>query len=168
MAHVNDVATYIILHAPQLNDHYTVPMSEVRLQLLVYYAQAWHLAWEHTPLFDAPIEAKINGPRVRELHEQCKGRFAITEDMIAGNAANLTPNERETIDTVLETYGNFTGQQCSDFAIFQKPWREAYGDVHANPLTRRTEPRIISQETMRQCYSDMLPAPRECKRTPKQ
>jgi hypothetical protein len=47
MADVRDVARYI------LRKH--APMSAMKLQKLVYYAQGWHLAYEGEPLFESRI-----------------------------------------------------------------------------------------------------------------
>jgi uncharacterized phage-associated protein len=41
----------------------------MKLQKLVYYAQAWALVWDDEPIFDEEIEAWANGPVVRGLYE---------------------------------------------------------------------------------------------------
>jgi uncharacterized phage-associated protein len=44
MANVHDVAAYILEKVGE-------PISTMKLQKLVYYSQAWHLAWDEEPLF---------------------------------------------------------------------------------------------------------------------
>lgn len=41
-----------------------------RLELLLYYAQAWSLAWDGKPLFRARIVAAADGPRIPELRRK--------------------------------------------------------------------------------------------------
>lgn len=41
-----------------------------RLELLLYYAQAWSLAWDGKPLFRARIVATPDGPRIPELRRR--------------------------------------------------------------------------------------------------
>lgn len=41
-----------------------------RLELLLYYAQAWSLAWDDKPLFRARIVAASDGPRIPELRRR--------------------------------------------------------------------------------------------------
>ena len=41
-----------------------------RLELLLYYAQAWSLAWDGKPLFRARIVAAADGPRIPELRRR--------------------------------------------------------------------------------------------------
>lgn len=45
--------------------------------------------------------------------------------MFPGDSANLTVDEKETIDVVLDAYGHLSGQQLSDLAHSERPWREA-------------------------------------------
>jgi uncharacterized phage-associated protein len=56
VASVFDVAQYILRKQGG--------MTTMKLQKLVYYAQAWSLVWDEEPLFDQPIEAWSNGPGV--------------------------------------------------------------------------------------------------------
>lgn len=67
MIAVVDIAEYILERQG--------PMTTMKLQKLVYYSQAWHLAWDGEPLFEARIEAWANGPVVPELHALHKGKF---------------------------------------------------------------------------------------------
>ena len=106
MAKVNDVAAYIL-------DSFSGPISTMKLQKLVYYSQAWHLAWDEAPMFEDEIEAWAAGPVVRSLYAQHRGGFIISE-LRSGKPKALAQTERETIDSVIETYGNMSGQQLSD------------------------------------------------------
>lgn len=45
-------------------------MSLRKLELLLYYAQAWHLAWHGRALFRARIVAGPDGPRIPELRRR--------------------------------------------------------------------------------------------------
>lgn len=116
MANVFDVAQYIL----QKQGKTTV----MKLQKLVYYSQAWSLVWDEEPLFDEKIEAWANGPVVRELYEAHKGKFEI-DSLEKGNPDNLTPEQTETIDAVLEAYGDQTAQWLSDLTHCEEPWSEA-------------------------------------------
>lgn len=65
MVSAHDVAAYM------LRKH--GPMSAMKLQKLVYYAQAWSLVWEDRPLFPERIEAWANGPVIPELYQAQTG-----------------------------------------------------------------------------------------------
>ena len=67
MLTVHDVAAYVL--------EQTGPITPWKLQKLVYYSQAWHLAWEETPLFHEHIEAWGAGPASPALYEIHKGLY---------------------------------------------------------------------------------------------
>jgi uncharacterized phage-associated protein len=140
MASAHDVAAYILGEKGS--------MSTWKLQKLVYYAQAWHLAWEDEPLFAEPIQAWANGPVVRALYNVHSGRFTVGE-WPRGDASTLSKEERETIDAVLGSYGTLTGRQLSHLTHAEDPWREAREGL--SPTARST--RVIETETMQQFYS---------------
>ncbi len=116
MANGQDVAAYIL---EKLGS-----MTAMKLQKLVYYCQAWSLVWDDQPLFQERIEAWANGPVVPALYECHRGEFQITR-LPKGNPTNLTPTESETIDKVLEFYGDKSSQWLSDLTHKEDPWIEA-------------------------------------------
>ncbi len=115
MADVNDVAAAILSSQGR--------MVTWKLQKLAYYCQAWHLVWEDRPLFEDRIEAWANGPVVRTLYEQHRGRFSV--DRWEGDPNLLDAGERESIEAVLRTYGDKTGHWLSELTHQERPWIEA-------------------------------------------
>jgi uncharacterized phage-associated protein len=114
MASAHDVAAYIINKLPG-------PVSAVKLQKLVYYSQAWSLAWEDRPLFDERIEAWVNGPVVPALYEWHRGKFSISS-WPKGDPNCFPPEDSSTIDAVLEFYGRQSSQWLSDLTHSEEPW----------------------------------------------
>ncbi len=116
MPNVNDVASYITKKIPG--------MTAMKLQKLVYYSQAWSLVWDENPLFDEEIQAWANGPVMPSLYAAHKGQFKITE-WNQGDSSNLTAEQVETIDSVLNFYGGMNSQVLSDLTHSEEPWRNA-------------------------------------------
>jgi uncharacterized phage-associated protein len=54
-----------------------VPSTQLKLQKLVYYSEAWHLAYFERPLIPEDFEAWVHGPVVRSLWDHYKGRGNI-------------------------------------------------------------------------------------------
>jgi uncharacterized phage-associated protein len=100
------------------------PLSAMKLQKLVYYAQAWSLVWDDRQLFSEPIEAWANGPVVRDLYERHRGRFEL-RDWQWGNAATLDEDALDTVDAVLKFYGSKSAQYLSDLTHSEPPWADA-------------------------------------------
>jgi uncharacterized phage-associated protein len=61
-----EVANYFIWLANETGSF----LSNLKLQKLVYYAQAWHLALEESPLFEEDFEAWIHGPVLPTLYQK--------------------------------------------------------------------------------------------------
>jgi uncharacterized phage-associated protein len=99
-------------------------MTTMKLQKLVYYCQVWSVMWDEKPIFDQKIQAWASGPVVPELYQAHKGKYQIST-LSKGNIDNLDPQEKETIDKVLEAYGDKTAQWLSDSTHMEKTWQEA-------------------------------------------
>ena len=113
---VFDAAAYILEKSGRL--------SAWKLQKLCYYAQAWSLVWDEEPLFAEPIEAWANGPVVPALYQRHRGKFHVAA-MPAGKASRLDATQRETVDAVLDAYGDKPGASLSELTHRERPWREA-------------------------------------------
>jgi len=121
------------------------PMTTMKLQKLVYYSQVWSVVWDDDCLFPEHIQAWRNGPIVRELWESTRGNFRI-ESIETGISDNLTPQNKDTVEKVLEFYGNKNAQWLSDLTHMEKPWDEAF---------TQGQNTTISLETISEYYSTL-------------
>jgi uncharacterized phage-associated protein len=144
MANVHDVAAYVLAKRG--------PMTAMKLQKLVYYSQAWSLVWDETPLFPERIEAWAMGPVAPALYGVHRGQYIVNE-IPQGDPERLTETERETVDAVLEFYGNKTSQWLSDLTHQERPWQEAregYGPGESCDNE-------ITHSAMAEYYSSLIP-----------
>ena len=124
MANVFDVAKCILDQRGE--------MDTWKLQKLVYYCQAWSLVWDEKPLFSELIEAWANGPVCRELYILHKGMFSVSAQSPIWDTADpgrLTEVEKETIDSVVNYYGNRPGHWLRALTHVEEPWIVARGDT---------------------------------------
>ena len=140
MANVFDVAKYVLEKRGT--------MSAMKLQKLCYYAQAWALVWDDAPLFDEEFEAWANGPVCRELFFKTQGQYSVSADDETGGIGNLTDDQRDTIDKVLEHYAGHNAQWLSQLTHMEDPWNKARADVPAGESCDR----IITKESMALYY----------------
>ena len=125
-------------------------MTTMKLQKLIYYSQAWSLVWDEKPLFEEDIEAWANGPVVRELFDYHRGMYEISS-MPLGNSRLLNREQQETVDAVLEYYGNKSSQWLIELTHVEDPWKQARKGLHA--LERGNM--VISLDTMANYYSSL-------------
>ncbi|WP_326642802.1 DUF4065 domain-containing protein [Streptosporangium sp. NBC_01755] len=132
MANVKDVAAYILDKIG--------PMTAMKLQKLCYYSYGYHLAWEERPLFPERFEAWANGPVSPVLYAKHRGRLHLQAGDIDGNPEALDEGERESVDLVLSSYGEFTASQLSTMTHQERPWVCARQRASVGPMQRSTEP----------------------------
>lgn len=127
------------------------PMSSMKLQKLCYYAQAWSLAWDDSPLFPEDFFAWRSGPVCPELYRETTGReiYFVKDSNIGGDVAVFHENEIETLDRVLEYYGDRDGGWLMELALLEDPWRQAWEYSHAE------NPRIISKKSIKEYYKNL-------------
>ncbi|WP_033441064.1 type II toxin-antitoxin system antitoxin SocA domain-containing protein [Saccharothrix sp. NRRL B-16314] len=116
MADVHDVAAAVL--------DATGPESPMKLQKLLYYAQAWHLAKYDEPLFTARIEAWRRGPVVPDVYVRHQGQSEVCA-WEEGDPDGLNDRESSVVRSVVERYGHFSRHELSDMAHDEAPWRAA-------------------------------------------
>jgi uncharacterized phage-associated protein len=103
-------------------------MTAMKLEKLVYYSQAWHLARHRRPLFADDIEAWAQGPVVRSLYQRHRKTRTISA-WPHGDGSSLTDLERETVTWVAGTYGPFSAERLSRMTHSEAPWLVARGGL---------------------------------------
>ncbi len=124
-------------------------MTTMKLQKLVYYCQAWSLAWDEKPLFDERIEAWANGPVSPELFDKHRGKFVVDkEDFSEYSDDVFTAEQKETMDKVIEYYGDKEPLWLSNLTHQENPWKLARANL---PNGERCS-REITKESMQEYY----------------
>ncbi len=143
---VFDVANYIV--------NKIGPISAMKLQKLIYYAQAWSLVWDDAPMFDNKIEAWANGPVCRDLYDKHRGIYQVSVDKISPHShQQLSPPQAETVDEVLRAYGDKSAQWLSDQTHSEEPWIKARAGLKDGERGSND----ISHESMADYYLRLKP-----------
>ncbi len=128
-------------------------ITNLRLQKLLYYCQAWYLALPDSdrPLFDDRIEAWIHGPAQPATY----GRFKeFGHGQIVSDPATplLKLHVAKHIENVMDAYGPFSAFQLERLTHTEWPWLEARGGLAPDEPSNN----IIQHETMKQYYRERL------------
>lgn len=125
------LARYVIRVYQEAGD----PVSNLKLQKLLYYIQGWHLAFRGVPAFDDPIEAWVHGPVVRSVYGSYKQyRWNPIVEEIAVDP--IEPDLKAITDSVLEAYGGESGYQLEIRTHGEPPWLEARAGIPADQESR--------------------------------
>ena len=139
---VFDVAAYILEQKGS--------MTTMKLQKLVYYSQAWSLVWDEKLLFEEAIEAWANGPVIRDLFDYHRGVYQISS-MPIGNPRLLNQEQRDTVDAVLEYYGDKSAQWLIDLTHMEDPWIQMRQGL---PIAERGH-RVIPLDMIAEYYGSL-------------
>lgn len=138
-----EVAKYFIRLAHETGSF----ISNLKLQKLVYYAQAWHLALFEQPLFNEDFEAWIHGPVVPELYHYYKkfGWRPIDEA-----ADPQLPDEiRDFLSEVVEEYFACDAYELEQMTHLEDPWNRARGGLPPDVPSNQ----VILKEWMQEYYA---------------
>lgn len=144
MATIFDVAKYITERSGEV--------SAMKLQKLMYYAQAWSLVWEEEPLFTNDFQAWANGPVLPSLYARHRSMFKVNSALFPeANSDNLSAAERGNVDKVLAFYGDKTAQWLSNLTHQENPWLQARDGL---PVGASSEA-VIAQASIHEYYSSL-------------
>ncbi len=129
-------------------------ISHLKLQKLVYYAQAWSLVFRNEPLFAQDIEAWVSGPIVRDVWE----KYKIYQDRDIPAPENFDPefteDELEVLEEVWSTYGELSAKYLRDLVCAEKPWLNSRHSLDLESPSIG----IISYDNMKEYYTNFVEA----------
>jgi uncharacterized phage-associated protein len=102
------------------------PLTNLRLQKLLYYVQGWAIAALGRPMFDQPIEAWTYGPVVRDLYNHFKehGRDLISPEQVP-TANGVGDEDRAFIESVWDSYKQYSATALVSMTHEEAPWQDA-------------------------------------------
>jgi uncharacterized phage-associated protein len=127
------------------------PITATRLQIALYYAQAWTTVWSEPsrPLFHEPIEAWWGRPVVVSVYEAYQGVFKI-ETPVRGDPEALDVRQQADVLFSFDRYNHLDTQALHDLVRSEDPWRDArkgLGDQKKGP--------VITAEALRSFYNEV-------------
>ncbi|MEG3835585.1 MULTISPECIES: type II toxin-antitoxin system antitoxin SocA domain-containing protein [unclassified Microcoleus] len=129
-------------------------ISPLKLQKLVYYAQAWSLVFRSQPLFDQDIEAWVSGPIVRDVWDEYKA-YKYSDIPAPDNLeSEFDEDEIEVLEEVWNAYGELSAKHLAELTQSETPWLNARKGLEP----AETSTQIISHEDMKSCYAPLVEA----------
>ena len=137
-----DIAEYFIKLANSTGSY----ISNLKLQKLVYYAQAWYLALHDEPLFSEDFEAWVHGPVIPELYQKYQefGWHPIEQEV----EPDLPPGVTEFLDEVSQEYFACDAYELEQMIHIEVPWNRARGNL----LPDAPSEAIIRQEWIKEYF----------------
>ena len=123
-------------------------VSNLKMQKLLYYAQAWHLVFFKKPLFEENIEAWELGPVISEAYQEFKTfrNGSLDYELTGTEEDSFTKSQLEYLKECYSTFIRFSAHQLVNMTHNEKPWKDAF---------RRGSSSVISHQAMKDYYSKM-------------
>ena len=138
------------------------PMSHLKLQKLVYYVQAYHLAYFGQPIIEDDFEAWVHGPVSRKLYDVVKEHSLLYTDVGYKNEGGETPDikiqallteeQLELLGDVLSEYAQIKGLQLENLTHSELPWQKARVNYGSGDRCNV----IIPKDVMKNYYREQL------------
>jgi uncharacterized phage-associated protein len=124
---------------PETGETYVEGITHLKLQKMLYFAQAAHLALHGKPLFDDEIEAWSLGPVVpavynvyRSFHD---GNLALPER----EEVRLPEDVMRFLQDMWAIFGKYTAAELVDMSHRHAPWKDVYRpDTRHIPITKES------------------------------
>ena len=122
-------------------------ITHLKLQKLVYYAQAWHLALKGKPLFEEQIEAWVHGPVTPSVYSRFK-KSGWAPISVAPVKPALAAAVQKHLIEVFSVYGHFSAWDLERMTHQEEPWQRARAGLSPDQEGHQA----ISQTDMQEFY----------------
>ncbi|ARF70589.1 hypothetical protein B7C51_20595 [Paenibacillus larvae subsp. pulvifaciens] len=147
---VFDVAKYFLCKVDRQSGE---TITHLKLQKLVYYAQAWHLALYDEPLVDANFQAWAHGPVNCDIYNEYKDyKWNPIEEPSDFDPTIISNHQKEHLDEVWDVFGKYEAKYLEDLTHQEAPWKEARGNLPPGAACTT----VISDERMKQFYRSLI------------
>lgn len=137
-------------------------MSHLKLQKLLFYCDAYHLAYFGEELITDRFQAWVHGPVSRKVYDRLKDKSILYSDLkyepkpddidVDIEFDKLTSDQKALLTDVLTELSTWTGFQLESATHNEAPWKKArsgYGPADRCEV-------LISKETTRDFYKSEL------------
>ncbi|AKM09022.1 Panacea domain-containing protein [Croceicoccus naphthovorans] len=142
----DSIADYLIAECRERGEN----LTNLKLQKLLYYADAWSLALSDEPLFAEDFKAWVHGPVLLSQYHRFKDNKwrPIVVDI---DRPKIDENLAVFLDEIVDVFGCESAVALELMTHRELPWLEARGDLAPSEPSTAS----ISKETTRLFYRSM-------------
>lgn len=141
-----DVADFLLDESRERGE----PLTNLKLQKLLYYADAWYLALHDRPLFAESFQAWVHGPVHVEQYQRFKA-FQWRPIDSAIERPNLDKKVTNHLLDIVDLFGSETAVALEIMTHRELPWVEARGELSSTEPSQAS----ISKKTTKKFYRNM-------------
>lgn len=140
-----DTANFLLVECRERGD----VLTNLKLQKLLYYAQAWYLAIHNKSLFEEDFQAWIHGPVLPSQYKRFK-KFEWRPILEEGITLPKIKDEKieAHLREIVDVFGVETASSLELMTHNENPWKEARSGL----TTDQQSNAIISKKSMQSFY----------------
>lgn len=125
-------------------------LTNLKLQKLLYYSQAWHLVRKDQALFKEDFQAWVHGPVLPSQYKRFKAFEwrPITENVVL---PKLSDELASYLKEIVDVFGSETAINLELMTHKELPWKEARQELAPD----QSSTAIISKESMKAFYQSL-------------
>ena len=153
-----ELSKYLIAFGNSVGD----PITNLKLQKLLYYSQAWHLGIHKNQLFEEDFEAWVHGPVLRRIYGIYKGYgynpivLDIKEDEVEKEISNYKSNFGYKLTNffqyIIDEYFIISAWELERMVHKEDPWIIARAGIPDDEPSEN----IIKKEWMQKYYKQFI------------
>jgi uncharacterized phage-associated protein len=109
------------------------PMSHLKLQKLLFYSDAYHLAYFGKELIEDKFEAWVHGPVSRKVYNSLRDKSILYSDLeysdtgvdVDSEFEKLCSDQKAMLNDILSNLSEWSGFQLEAATHQEEPWRNA-------------------------------------------
>lgn len=136
------VAKYIIMRCNQQNR----PISNLKLQKILYFVQAEFLVSKNEPCFYENIEAWDFGPVIPIVYHKYRVYGSASIPHFDSNyICNFDESDKQMLDGIIDECARYSASTLVEFTHRQTPWKEAYQPYYRAPISNDSIKRFFAE-----------------------
>lgn len=129
------------------------PITNKKLQKLLYYSQVWSLVINDEKLFSDKIEAWVHGPAIPMVYRKYKMfEFNPIQQDLSKSLFEFTQKQLSLLENIWSVYGKYDAEYLEALSHSELPWQEAREDSSVSKPSKN----VINLDTAKQFYASKL------------
>lgn len=120
-------------------------ITNLKLQKILYFAQAYYLSKLNKPLFNETIEAWEYGPVVPSVYRKYSKHGSETI-LVEKDEPSISDEDKQNLKRIWDLFGGYSAGRLVEIAHAHSPWKEAYASQN----------KVISHKSISEYYSPLL------------
>lgn len=153
MYKIETISSYFIdlSNQREIDEEWTTEwISPLKLQKILYFAQAVFLSIKSSPLFEDEILAWKYWPVIESIYRTFKSNWSTPlkkEDILNEEFKSIIEEDKKLLDEIYKEFWKYSAWELVDITHNHKPWKESFEDWKNN---------IISKDNIKEYYKNLF------------